>query len=251
MSNQPTQWTHSIQQIGPLKSAIIQPAQSSDIHEAIVLCHGFGAPGDDLVGIAELLIRQLRKYDRSPVLVFPEAPIDLAEYGMPGGRAWWPLNMARLMQLAEKNDFSEMRTEVPPGIDEAREMLVETTQKILDQYALPTSSLTLGGFSQGAMLATDTALRGLKTPPKCLAILSGALICENIWKSFADRLNETEVAQSHGRYDMILPIQTGRWLNAFFQENCSQVTYYEFDGPHTIPGEAYEMISRKSAADRT
>ncbi len=170
---------------------------------------------------------------------------------MPGGRAWWPLNMARLMQLAEKNDFSEMRNEVPPGIDEARAMLTETTEKILERYSLETSSLTLGGFSQGAMLATDTALRGLKTPPQRLAILSGALICESIWRSCADRLKETEVAQSHGRYDMILPVQTGRWLNTFFREHCSQVDYHEFDGPHTIPGEAYEMIGRKSAADRT
>ncbi len=251
MSKQQTKWTHSIQRLGPLKTAIIRPAQESEIREAIVLCHGFGAPGDDLVGIAEPLILQLRKYDRTPMLIFPEAPIDLAEYGMPGGRAWWPLNMARLMQLAEKNDFSEMRNEVPPGIDEAREKLVETIEKILDQHKLDNSTLTIGGFSQGAMLATDTALRGLKTPPKHLVVLSGALICENIWKSCADRLRETDVVQSHGRYDMILPIQTGRWLNAFFRENCSQVAYHEFDGPHTIPGEAYEMISRRHVADET
>ncbi len=244
MSNQQLKWTHSIQQVGPLKTAIIQPARASDVHEAIVLCHGFGAPGDDLVGIAELLITQLRKHDRSPILAFPEAPIDLGDYGMPGGRAWWPLNMARLMQLAEKNDFSEMRNEVPPGIDEAREMLTETTETILERYSLETSSLTLGGFSQGAMLATDCALRGLKTPPKRLAILSGALICETIWRSHADRLKETEVAQSHGLYDTILPIQTGRWLNAFFQESCCHVNYHEFDGPHTIPSEAIELICR-------
>ena len=244
MSNQQISWSHSIQQIGPLRTAIIQPKLKSAFNEIIVLCHGFGAPGDDLVGIAEPLIKQLQKHDRYPLLVFPEAPIDLEEYGMPGGRAWWPLNMARLMQLAEKNDFSEMRSEVPPGIDEARGMLTETVENLLDQFSLTTSSLTLGGFSQGGMVATDCALRGLKVAPKRLAIMSGALICEPIWKSAADRMKETDVVQSHGRQDMILPIQTGRWLNAFFRENCKQVSYHEFDGPHTIPMEAIELISR-------
>ncbi len=251
MSNHQHAWSHSIQQIGDLRTAIVHPDDLSEAREVIVLCHGFGAPGDDLVGIAEYMIVQLRKQARSPILVFPQAPIDLAKYGMPGGRAWWPLNMARLMQLAEKNDFSEMRNEVPPGIDDARNMLTETTERILEQYSLDASALTLGGFSQGAMLATDTALLGLSLPPQRLAVLSGALICESIWNSKADRLKETEIVQSHGRFDSILPVQTGRWLNSFFREYCKRATYHEFDGPHSIPAEAIEMICRKSAADRT
>ncbi len=246
MPTQPPEWTHVDQQVGALRAAIIQPTLNSNPVEMIVLCHGFGAPGDDLVGIAEPLIRQLHKHDRFPVLVFPEAPIDLEEYGMPGGRAWWPLNMARFMELASKNDFAEMRSEIPPGLDDARSMLAETIETLLTQFSLDASSLTLGGFSQGGMLATDTALRGLKSAPKRLAILSGALICEPLWRSAADRLKTTDVVQSHGRYDMILPIQTGRWLNEFFRDCCNTVQYHEFDGPHTIPMEAIEMISKKS-----
>jgi phospholipase/carboxylesterase len=96
------------------------------------------------------------------------------------------------------------------------------------------------------MLATDTALRGLKASPARLAIFSGALICETHWRSASDRLRESEVVQSHGRYDMILPIQTGRWLNDFFQESCNKVRYHEFDGPHTIPMEAIDMLSRRA-----
>jgi phospholipase/carboxylesterase len=251
MSNQQRAWTHSIQQIGSLKTAIIHPNDLAKAREVFVMCHGFGAPGDDLVGIAQFMISQLRIQDRLPILVFPEAPIDLGKFGMPGGRAWWPLNMARLMHLAEKNDFSEMRNEVPPGIDEARNMLTETTERILEQFSLDTSALTIGGFSQGAMLATDTAIMGLKSPPKRLAVLSGALICESHWRSGADRLKSTEVVQTHGRFDTILPIQTGRWLNALLRENCREMNYHEFDGPHSIPPEAIEMLCRKSAADRT
>lgn len=237
-------WTHSLDQIGDLKTALIQPPAAFVPTEMLVLCHGYGAPGDDLVGIAEPLIRQFQKHGRQPLLVFPEGPMDLKDYGMPGSRAWWPLNMARLMALANKNDFSEMRNEIPPGIDEARSMLVDTIGRLLHRFAIDSSQLTLGGFSQGAMLATDTALQGLDNVPKALVVFSGALICEQKWRSAASRLSQLQIIQSHGRYDTILPIQTGRWLNSLLNEYNQEVRYHEFDGPHTIPMEAIELISQ-------
>ena len=238
-------WTHTIDQYGQLQVAIIHPPVATIPTEMILLCHGFGAPGDDLVGLAESMIQQLQKHDRHPILVFPEAPIDMEEYGMPGSRAWWPINMARLMELVGKNDLSEMRPEVPPGLDTARLMLVKTVETLLERFSIQPASLTLGGFSQGAMLAVDTTLRGLQTPPGGLVAMSGALICEQLWRANADRLKNLRIIQSHGRYDTILPIQTGRWLNSLFRENCEKISYHEFDGPHTIPMEAIELICRK------
>lgn len=41
--------------------------------------------------------------------------------------------------------------------------------------------------------------------------------------------------QTHGRFDPILPIQTGRWLRDFFEAAEATLEYMEFDGPHTIP----------------
>src|SRR5262245_45871791 len=58
----------------------------------VVLLHGFGAPGDDLVP----LFRQL-DVPRSVRFAFPEAPIDLGELVGPayaGGRAWWMIDPA-------------------------------------------------------------------------------------------------------------------------------------------------------------
>ncbi|MDZ4851337.1 MAG: lysophospholipase [Pirellulaceae bacterium] len=243
MSNQPFQWTATQEQVSNLNATIIKPHSTIVPTEMIVLCHGYGAPGDDLVGIADPLIRELQKKQRNPILVFPEAPVDLEDYGMPGGRAWWPLNMARLMELAAKNDFSEMRSEVPPGIDDARSMLVEFTQELMNRFSIDEAKLTLGGFSQGAMLAVDAALRGLDKAPAHLAVMSGALICEPIWRAAAGRLETMKVIQTHGRFDTILPIQTGRWLNSLFRDSCRQATFHEFDGPHTIPMQAIEMIA--------
>lgn len=243
MNNPKEQWTARNEIFGQLHCKIVVPPEEIVPHELLVLCHGYGAPGDDLFGFANHLIREYRKHKRYPVMLFPAAPIDLEEYGMPGGRAWWPLNMARLMELVAKNDIGEMRDEVPPGIDEARDALTQTIQEALDRYSLSCNELTIGGFSQGAMLAVDTAIRGLPHRPNRLVIFSGALICESLWKEKVARIAETHVIQSHGRFDNILPIQTGRWLHTMLKEACESIRYDEFDGPHTIPLEAIELVS--------
>src|SRR5260221_4639921 len=57
---------------------------------AILLCHGFGAPGADLVPLARVIDagRDVRWF-------FPEAPIDLG-LEMMGGRAWWEIDLVRM-----------------------------------------------------------------------------------------------------------------------------------------------------------
>lgn len=239
-------WKMNREDIGRLNCVTVSPSAVDEIERIAVYCHGFGAPGDDLVGLAEPIVRAADDAGEKLLLVFPAAPIDLSRYGMPGGRAWWPLNMARLMALAAVDDFSEMRDEVPPGIDEAREMLVETVQTLLDRFSLPYSSLSIGGFSQGAMLTVDTVVRGLPAPPGKLIAMSGALICESLWKAGSNRLENLPILQSHGRMDSILPIQTGRWLHEFFQAAGSKIDYVEFNGDHTIP---YEILPKLALID--
>jgi phospholipase/carboxylesterase len=234
-------WAMQREKIGKLNCVSIVPQREQAIKRIAFFCHGFGAPGDDLVALAEPMLQTLLEDDSPIALYFPAAPIDLAEYNMPGGRAWWPLNMARLMQLAAINDFGEMRDEAPPEIDYARECLVDCIETVLDRLHLSCSDMTLGGFSQGAMLSVDTVIRGLKDPPRKLVVMSGALICESLWRGGADKLLNLPVVQSHGTMDSILPIQTGRWLREFLLDSHAKVDYTEFAGDHTIP---YEIIPK-------
>src|SRR5947207_7301835 len=64
---------------------------------AVVLCHGYGASGTDLVPLAQPLLAAAAAGAKKPVLIFPAAPLDLTEQGMPGGRAWWPVDLDRLI----------------------------------------------------------------------------------------------------------------------------------------------------------
>jgi phospholipase/carboxylesterase len=228
-------------QIGPLDCVVISSDQPP---KALgVLCHGFGASGDDLVGLAPDLLHT-RKSDTPVQLIFPAGLLSLDSEGYGDGRAWWNLSIQRLIGAIEQGHYELIREESPPGIDQARQCLVQTIELLLAQTGLSSRQLLLGGFSQGAMLAMEVACCGLPSPPAALALYSGCLIRELQWKPVAARLASTKIVQSHGTLDQILPVRTGLWLREMLVQNGCQVDFLQFQGPHTIPWDAIEHTGR-------
>ncbi|TWU17426.1 putative hydrolase [Novipirellula galeiformis] len=209
----------------------------------VVLCHGYGAPGSDLASLAfewgSLLGDDVGDFR----FVFPAAPQTLAEFGMPDGRAWWPINMAQLAQLVQSSKFSELHDAEPPGINEARDILCESIAAMKADMPTPTVPLVLGGFSQGAMLALDTALRGEVDPPAVLILFSGTLICQSLWEPVLKRLSETRVYQSHGTLDPVLPFSSAVELSQLLTETASKIKFHRFRGGHTIDGDSLEQTA--------
>ncbi len=102
--------------------------------------------------------------------------------------------------------------------------------------------MILGGFSQGAMLATDVALR-LEEAPAGLIIWSGTLISEPEWRKRAPARRGLGVFQSHGRQDPLLPFLRAVALRDLLIEAGLEVDFLAFDGEHTIPLEALERTA--------
>lgn len=239
----PEAWSVDRPTFGTLASVLVRP--NTEPSCLVVLCHGFGAPGSDLVGLFEDILYLLPDSISKPAFFFPEAPIDLEDEGMTGARAWWRLNMAQLMQMSATNSFDKMRDAVPDGIDEAREQLCECISQCREKNRWSTLPIVLGGFSQGAMLTVDTALRGTVGPIVGLLVFSGALICETLWrKAVLTKPLSIPMVQSHGIMDQILPISTGRWLHSFLLDAGCDGQLAEFNGPHTIPSEALERTAK-------
>jgi len=243
------QWSAGYEEFASLRAIVLRPPEPADLDapkndEWLLLCHGFGASAEDLFGLADPLVSMFERQSRRPMMVFPEAPIDMSDFGIDGGRAWWPLNMAKLLAMSQSNNFDAIRNEVPPGLDDARESLVQAIDAMAERFGLSTERLILGGFSQGAMLAADTAIRGLKFPPQRLVLFSGAMICESAWTASAESLKDTVVFQSHGLQDPVLPIQTGRWLGEFMKAHAKSATFHSFQGGHGIPPDAIEGLAK-------
>lgn len=205
---------------------------------AVVLCHGFGAPGDDLVGLGPELAR------RVPALAdvrfyFPAAPLSLGELGWGDSRAWWLIDMAAIqrLQFASDEELREFRRSEPEGMPAARKALLAVVQHVANHTGLPLSRIVLGGFSQGAMLATDVALR-LEEAPGALCVLSGTLLLEDTWRAKAKARAGLPVFQSHGRQDPVLPFKAAEWLRELLTEAGLPPEFVPFDGGHTIGPEA-------------
>ncbi|EMI17726.1 phospholipase/carboxylesterase family protein [Rhodopirellula maiorica SM1] len=227
---------------GSLDCIVIDGGPSPKV--LVVLCHGYGAPGTDLASLAFEWITLLGEDAGDFRFVFPAAPQTLAEMGMPDGRAWWPINMAQLAQHVQSSSFSELHTAVPPGIDEARQSLSESITAMKADMDAPTAPLVLGGFSQGAMLTLDTALRGNIDPPQILILFSGTLVCQSHWTASLSRLEQTRVYQSHGNVDPILPYSSAVALSQWLSEADIETEFHSFRGGHTIDGESIEQTAK-------
>jgi phospholipase/carboxylesterase len=202
---------------------------------ALVLCHGYGAPATDLASLAQPLLA-VPELAASTVCIFPGAGLDLAERGMPGGRAWWHLDLDRLLNRPSPELLLQFRQACPDGLAEARASLLALLGEAGKQLGLTADRFVLGGFSQGSMLATDVALR-LKKQPAGLAILSGALINEHEWRPLASERGPLNVFQSHGHHDSILPLFMATALRDLLAESGAAVDFQPFDGDHAIPEE--------------
>jgi phospholipase/carboxylesterase len=214
-----------------------------------VLCHGFGAPGDDLVGLAGELFRLAPALAGKVRFVFPEGPLSLESLGMGGARAWWMLEPAHFaaIQAQDLPRMLAMRREVPDGLPKARRLLMALVEGLSRETGLAPGRVVLGGFSQGAMLATDVALR-LEEPPAGLAILSGTLVNEVEWQVRAPKRAGLPVLQAHGRQDPLLPFENAVALKDLLTSAGLPVEFLPFDGGHTIASGPLERLAQFLAA---
>jgi phospholipase/carboxylesterase len=217
----------------------------ADLRAICVMCHGFGAPGDDLVGLAPEILRLRPELARHVRFIFPTAPIDLGPMYF-GGRAWWHVDVGRYASATTEDDIRALTAPAPEGLTEARRKLHALIDEVLATSGLPMSRVFLGGFSQGAMLALDTTLR-LDEPPAALFVLSGALIARDEWTRLVNKRAGLSVLQTHGRQDPVLPFVVAEWLRELLVDAGWDVDFKPFDGPHTIPLEALTAIADRLA----
>uniref|UniRef100_UPI00262B960F alpha/beta hydrolase n=1 Tax=uncultured Gimesia sp. TaxID=1678688 RepID=UPI00262B960F len=191
-------------------------------------------PGDDLVPFGPEILSRNPELSGQVRFVFPAAPISLIEMGIPGGRAWWMLDVAELNAAIESGKIRDQRNKTPDGLLEAAQKLREFIDALQKESELPLSKFVLAGFSQGSMISIEIALN-LPQPPAALVIWSGTLLCEQRWTSLAEKSEKFPFLLSHGRQDPLLPFEGAIWLKEMFEQNGFEVDFSEFMGPHTIP----------------
>lgn len=219
-----------MRQIGKIKCLEVRnstPA-SDDSADLVILFHGYGADAYDLQTLSEAITPRLQKN-----WLFPQGPIEVPIGPGWTGRAWWNLDMAAIQQAAQNGEQLDMRNFSPEGLKKIRPQLLE----MIEQTKVPCNRVILGGFSQGAMLATDLFLNSAQAP-KGLIIFSGQLICQNEWKPLiGNRLGKT-FFMSHGNKDPILSYVGAQRLETLLSQNGMKGKLITFPGAHEIPIQA-------------
>jgi phospholipase/carboxylesterase len=194
----------------------------------VVLLHGFGASGDDLVPLWQEI-----DAPRGTRFVFPEAPLPVP-MGFGDARAWWMLDVERRQRELAAWRVRDLSNEVPKGMAEARARLIALLNEVGPRLQADPAQLVLGGFSQGAMLACDVALRS-ERPLAGLVLLSGTLVAQQEWAPLMPKRKGLRVFQSHGTRDPLLPFFLAEQLRELLTRSGLQVEWIGFPGAHEIP----------------
>ncbi len=168
----------------------------------VVLCHGVGADGQDLIGLAGPWAEAL------PDVAFlaPDAPepCDMA----PFGRQWFSLQ-DRTPAVLEA------------GARRAAPLLLAAVDAELARLALPPGAVALMGFSQGAMMVLHAGLRR-PVPPAAILAYSGALLDSPALD--AEITGKPPVLLVHGEADEVVPFARGPAAEAALRRRGIAVT---------------------------
>jgi len=162
----------------------LQPLSGDKPRQIVLLLHGFGSNGADLMSFAPHWRPQLP----DALFLAPNAPQRCGHSA--SGFQWWPLNAFSPQALAAG------AANAAPAID-------AFIDRKLDQYGLTESELAIVGFSQGTMMALHV---GLRRSRQVAAILGYSGMLTGARQLSDDAITRPPVLLIHGSSDPIVPV---------------------------------------------
>lgn len=160
----------------------LAPASGGPARQLVVLLHGYGADGNDLIDLGRAWANDLP----DAAFLAPHAP---EPFPGPFGRQWFPLD----------DEDPEARAHGALAAAAAIDRLLDAE---LGKLGLDDSALALMGFSQGAMMALHVGPRRARRIAGILGY-SGLLIAPELLP--AEARNRPPVMLIHGEIDPVVP----------------------------------------------
>jgi phospholipase/carboxylesterase len=197
----------------------LAPAAGGAPRQLVVCLHGYGADGNDLIGLGREWAQELPH----AAFVSPNAP---EPCGMaPMGRQWFDLTMGDLALIAE-------------GVKRAAPALEAFLEEELKRHDLPGEALALVGFSQGTMMALALGL-GRKPPPAAIVGYSGALAT---LEALPAPGAAPAVLLVHGDMDEVIPVEAMFMAREALAQAGLPVEWHVAQGiGHGIDGEGLRL----------
>ena len=197
----------------------LPPAAGDSAQQLVVFLHGYGADGNDLIGLG----REWASLLPHAAFVSPNAPEPCAM--SPMGRQWFDLSMGDMSIIAE-------------GVKSAAPALNAFLDAELARHDLPASALALVGFSQGTMMALAVGL-ARNAPPKAIVGYSGALAT---LEALPAPGQGPAILLVHGDRDEVIPVDAMHMAREALSQAGHPVEWHVSQGiGHGIDGEGLRL----------
>jgi phospholipase/carboxylesterase len=198
-----------------------------------VLLHGYGSTPEEWMQFTNTI--SLPKGGR---FIFPRGPeVTVPPDGPVNGRAWWRLDLTSYILPGQK--IPDLSASSPEGIKIAAELVVDLLQRLKPSSE---NKIILGGFSQGAMVASQVAFLSDQRI-SALVLFSGTIIDELLWDKKYSLRRGLPVFISHGRSDTMLPFSVAERFQKKMATAGLAVTWCPFEGGHDIPEEVVVRLN--------
>jgi phospholipase/carboxylesterase len=204
-----------------LSGPMVVPKSGGAPKQAVVLLHGYGSDGQDLIGLAG----SWRDILPNALFVSPNAPYPCAD--IPGGRYWVPVTQGP-------------RGRAVDGAPSAGPVLVGFLADLWRQTGVGPEATILAGFSQGAMMSVQVGL-GLDPAPMGIISFSGALVAPD---SIGHAAPKPPVCLIHGDRDQVVDPGLSAAAAKLLRERGYAVHYHVEPGAgHTISPDGLAFAS--------
>ena len=191
--------------------------KSGKIEQIVILLHGVGSNGQDLISLAPMW----QPFAPQAVFISPDAPFacDMAPPGYPNSYQW----------------FSLLDRSTPVQIDGLHivKPIIETfLNEQIKKYNLTHDKVAFVGFSQGSMTSLYVAPR-LEAKIAGVLAYSGRLV--ETKETLAEIRNRPPIHLIHGEADDVVPVENWGYASGVLKENGFTVT------GHTTPRLAHSI----------
>ena len=197
----------------------VESCTGSPVSGSVIWLHGLGADGHDF----EPIVPQLRLPDVHLRYVFPHAPVR-------------PVTMNNSITMPAWFDVTglERRSrQDEAGIRKAESQVHQLIRRE-NERGIPTDSIVLAGFSQGAALALHTALR---FPERLAGIIGLSTFLPLAWTVDAEALEanrNTPIFLAHGTLDPLVPSTLGEETRDFLRTRGFTVEWKTYPVDHAV-----------------